>query len=288
MDWVEGRLEALKDEDESEDDVTDKDQRGKAPARTRNDRTERAPASGGQRPPSASTRSTPSSSRMPPPSQTTDSKRGGRRSPERHDREEQQHRQRSGAHATTITTTSSSRHSSPSLSSPRSVSPTAKSINSHHSRKERERHSLSGSNILQNLQHYPFDFAIPSTPSRNSHLQGLGLITDPTTPGALPITVIESDNSTPTTGSKRRHTSIAGTESIPSMMTPTRTSVQSQSQGSVSRRRSRGGRQSTGASGGARNGDTGGGVTAMIGSGGAVMPYEPMEIEERARKVPRR
>jgi len=269
MDWIEARLEALKEDDDSEDDGTDKDQRGKAPTRG----SEGTSATRRQHNPAAST-SAPS--RILPPSRTSESKRSGRHSPD-HDRDDHQSRQQNSAPPPPP----SSRHSSP--SSPRSISPTI-SNRPVGPRKDRERHSLPAG-ILQNLQHYPFDFAIPIPPSSLNLPQGLGLVTDPALTTSVPITIINSDGSaapspaaTQTTGSKRRHASMTGVDIVPPSGTPMRPVTQTQN--SASRRRARGGRLSTGP-GSNKSNDAGAGV-------GGMLVYEPMEVEERARKVPRR
>lgn len=274
MDWIEARLEALKEEDDSEDDGTDKDQRGKAPARGSGN----TPASQRQRPPAASS-STPS--RMLPPSRTSEGKRNGRRSPD-HDRDDHQSRHQNSA---PTAVPPSSRHSSP--SSPQSISPTISS-RPVISRKERERHAFPGG-ILQNLQHYPFDFAIPITPSSRNIPQGLGLVTDPPLTAPLPITIINTDGSTtpspaaiPTAGSKRRHASMTSADAAPPNGTPARLGTHTHTQNTVSRRRNRSGRLSTGP-GSIRSNDAGGGAGV-----GGMLAYEPMEVEGGARKVPRR
>jgi len=270
MDWIEARLEALKEDDDSEDDGTDKDQRGK----TRTRGSEGTSATRRQHNPAAST-STPS--RTLPSSRTSESKRSGRRSPD-HERDDHQSRQQNSAPPPPP----SSRHSSP--SSPRSISPTI-SNRPVSTRKDRERHSLPAG-ILQNLQHYPFDFAIPIPPSSLNLPQGLGLVTDPTLTTPVPITIINSDGSapspaaTPTTSSKRRHASMNGADTVPPNGTPMRPAMQTQN--SASRRRARGGRLSTGP-GSNRSNDAGAGAGV-----GGMLAYEPMEVEERARKVPRR
>ena len=270
MDWIEARMEALKEEDDSEDDGTDKE-RGKAPTRGNGGN----PATQRQHTPAASTSTPP---RMLPPSRSPESKRNGRRSPDR-DRGDHHRRQQNSI----PTLPPSSRHSSP--SSPHSTLPTI-SGRPVGSRKERERQSLPAG-ILQNLQHYPFDFAIPIPPSSWNHPHGLGLITDPSLTTPLPITIINSDSSiaptptaTPTTGSKRRHASIAGADPVPPTGTPARPVTHAQTQNSASRRRNRGGRLSTGP-GSNRSIDPSAGV-------GGMLAHEPMEVEERARKVPRR
>lgn len=276
MDWVEARLEALKtDDDDSEDDATDKDQRA-GNSRSALQPRRGGPSSSSSRQPIASSSSSSTHPRPPASSRTTsETKRTARRSPTS-DRIDD--RPRSSAPP-------SSRHSSPGSPTQR---PTSKP-----SRKER---LASASGVvtgqggifqMQNLHHYPFEFVVPGTPTRNPH--GLGLITDPVAAisdeGANGPGTTHGPGLTPTTGSKRRHASIAGGEPMAVInATPTRSSNSGQGQGTQnggggSRRRNRSGRHSTSLNAPISNGGNDGAMS---------MVYEPMEVEERARKVPRR